>query len=301
MLNIVCACDTNFIAHLATMLLSLVENNERHSIRIFVLCDCLLRGHEKLVTMLRGHPAELSFISVVEGLLRTASVYGHISKAAYARLLMGQLLPPDIDRVLYLDCDLIVRGDLGDLWNTDLDGKTIGAVSDSLSYSRHSILGLPQGAPYFNSGVMLIDLRRWREMDVGGRSLKFAREHPDRLQWWDQCALNLILHDDWLPLDRKWNFQSMAIGVRDSDIIRFSRLTPGIRDAIQVVHFSGDSKPWHYMNYHPLKGEYLEYRLRTPWPLEYFDDRYPHNIMIRFLHRYLPPLLPLYLAARKII
>lgn len=300
-LNVVCACDVNFTPHMAAMLLSLVENNQRHSIRIFLLYDGSLPGREKLAAMLCDHPAELSLISIDEALLQRLYVSNHISKASYARLLMGELLPAEIERVLYLDCDLIVRGDLGDLWSTDLDGKTIGAVREVTGYSWHSRLGLPPAAPYFNGGMLLVDLRRWRKMDIGPRTLDFAREHPDRLQWHDQCALNLILHDDWMPLDPVWNFQTMEVGIREYDLIRFRRVNRRIRNAIRVVHFTSDTKPWHYLNYHPFKGEYLRYRRRTPWPLEIFEDRSRHNIVRRFLHRRMPPLLPFYLAARKLI
>ncbi len=300
-MNIVCACDLNYIPHMAAMLLSLVENNERHGIRIFVLYDGAFPEQDKLAVMLRGHRAEVSFISVEESLLESLFVNYHISRATYARLLIGELLPPEIDRVIYLDCDLIVRGDLGDLWHTDLGGKTVAAVGEITEYLWHSRLGLPPGAPYFNGGVMLVDLRRWRELDIGRCSLGFVREHPDRLQWWDQCALNLILHDDWKPLDPIWNLQSMELCVIDHGIYRFGRMSSRVRDAIRVVHFSSDSKPWHYMNNHPLKKEYLQYRRRTPWPLETFPDRYPHNMIRRFLHRHVPALLPLYLAARRII
>jgi lipopolysaccharide biosynthesis glycosyltransferase len=214
---------------------------------------------------------------------------------------MGELLPPEIRRVLYLDCDVIVRGDLSELWNVNLSGKTVAAVREVTDYTWHSRLGLPAGAPYFNNGVMLIDLDRWRKLNIGRRSLDFAREHPDRVQWWDQCALNLNLYDDWIPLDAKWNFQTMEVAFWDHGMMRFKRIDSRTRDAITITHFTTESKPWQYLNYHPLKGEYVSYRNRTPWPLENFEDRYPHNMMRLFLHRYLPPLLPIYLAARKIV
>jgi lipopolysaccharide biosynthesis glycosyltransferase len=299
-MNIVCACDANYIAHLATMLLSLVDNNRRHDIRIFVLCDGPLPG-EKLAAALRGYRAELYLIPVDGAILRNLFVSLHVSRVTYARLLMGELLPRDIDRILFLDCDLIVRGDLGELWDTDLKDRTAGAVRDVLGYSWHSTLELPLGAPYFNAGVMLVDLRRWRELDIGRRGLDLVRNHADRLHWWDQCALNLVLHDDWTSLDPKWNFQTGEVGVNDGGIYRFRRMIPQTRDTVRIAHFTTDSKPWHYMNDHPLKAEYLDYRRRTPWPLQTFQDRYPHNIIRRFLHRHLPPLLPLYMAARRVI
>jgi lipopolysaccharide biosynthesis glycosyltransferase len=162
-MNIVCACDANFIAHLATMLLSFVENNERHRTRIFVLCDGSLTGREKLAVMFDRHRVDLSLISIEDSFLQGLFVSYHIARVAYARLLMGELLPPEIDRVIYLDCDLIIRGDLSDLWNVNLEGKTVVAVREVTDYIWHSKLGLPPGAPYFNNGVMLIDLDRWRK------------------------------------------------------------------------------------------------------------------------------------------
>jgi lipopolysaccharide biosynthesis glycosyltransferase len=300
-MNIVCACDANYVPHMATMLLSLVENNRQHEIRVFVLCDGALPKEEKLAAMLRRYGAELSLIPVDEALLRSLYVSLHVSKAAYARLLMGEVLPPEIDRILYLDCDLIIRGDLGELWDADLKDKTVGAVRDVSDYSWHAKLGLPPGAPYFNSGVLLTDLARWRKLGIGRQCLDFVRHHPERLTWWDQCALNLMLHEDWLPLDPRWNFQSMEIGSVDYGLIRFKQLSKPLLNEIRIVHFTTELKPWHYMNDHPLKREYLEYRRRTPWPRVTYQDRYPHNIMRRFLHRHIPPLLPVYMAARKII
>jgi len=298
--DIVCACDANFIAHMSTMLLSLAEHNRRHTIRVFILHDGPLPDCHKLVAMPQLHPMELRFISV-EGMLPNVVVSHHVSAASYARMLVAQVLPLDIVRILYLDCDVIVRGDLGELWDTDLCGKTVGAIRDVGGYNRHSVLGLPQGAPYFNAGVLMIDLRRWRTRDIGRRSLLFVQTHPERLQWWDQCALNLMLHDDWRPLDPIWNFQSFEIGSLDyQDLVRFKPLPRPVRNRIRVVHFTGHSKPWHYMNGHPLKGEYLAYRRRTPWPLYRFEDRGRHNIVRRFLHRRLPRLLPLYMAARRV-
>ena len=283
------------------MLLSLSKNNPEHQFRIFTISDGDLVGREELAVCLRRDTVDLSFISLATEALDDVMVSHHIRRVTYARLLIDQLLPLNIRRVLYLDCDLIVRGDIGDLWTTNLRGKTIGAVPDVLEYAFRTKLGLPEDAPYFNGGVLLIDLDKWRERKIGSRALAFAREHKERLTWHDQCALNFILHGDWLPLDPIWNHQQLGDGVWFEGIMRFDKMTKAQHDTIRIAHFTGSSKPWHYLNYHPLKSEYLEYRRLTPWPLEKFEDRYPHNIVWRFLHRYLPPLLPLYLKARKIL
>jgi len=311
-INIICAVDARFTPHLATMLFSLVFNNREQGFRIFILCDGPLSGQQKLVEFLRSSLVEIFFISVEDDALNDLVLtLPQVTRVTYARLLIDRLLPPEIGRVLYLDCDLIVRGEISDLWRTDLRGKIVGAVTRATNpgptpwrYTPDAIrekLKLPSNAGYFNSGVLLIDMNKWREKGVGTSALAFARDHPDRVTFADQCAINFVLRGDWLPLDSIWNHQQHGHYAFYHDIMRFKKMTRAERATIRIVHFTGPSKPWHYLNYHPLKAEYLEYRNRTPWPLERYDDRYPHNVIRRFLHRYLPSLLPLYLRARKIL
>lgn len=301
-MDVVCASDSDFVPHLATMLLSLVENNGDKEIRIFVLTNGALPGEHMILEMLRGYSASISFSSVSDYLYGNLEIKrSHFTKHAYARLLMDKVLPPDVERAIYLDCDLIVRGSLGSLWKYDLCGRTAGAVLDPIPYAHHSLLGLPLAAPYFNSGVMLIDLKRWRDRDIGGRAMKFARSHPQRLQWADQCALNLMLHDDWVPLDMRWNLQTSHIGVDRHGFVHFKRLPAAIRESTKVVHYSGWSKPWRYFDDHPMKRDYLEYRRRTPWPLDQFEDRTTRNVVRRFVHKRLPLVAGAYYRADSII
>ncbi len=274
---------------MAAMLLSVVENNRGRRLRIFVLGDGELADEGQIREMLRGYPADVSFVSFAQyfpdDLVLKA---GHVTRSAYARLLMDRVLPDDVDRVIYLDCDTIVTGDLAALWSRDLSGLTVAAVPDASPYTHHAVLGLPAGAPYFNSGVLLVDLGRWRELGIGARALEFARRHPERLQWWDQCALNLTLLDDWVALDATWNFQTGHIASDRDGFVHFRKIADGLRRSIKVVHFSGRSKPWHYLNDHPMKQDYLTYRQRTPWPLERFADRTARSVLRRFAHRRLP-------------
>jgi lipopolysaccharide biosynthesis glycosyltransferase len=289
------------VPHLAVMLLSLVENNPRYALHIFVLSDIGLAEKTQLRETLKRNSDDISFLDVPDGQLGHLMTSVHVSNATYARLLMGELLPRDIDRVLYLDSDIVVRGDIEELWNTDLGGKTVGAVLDIPRFTFQNKLGMPPDAPYFNGGVLLIDLYRWRDLNIGKRALNFATEHPNRLTWWDQCALNLFLLGDWLALDSVWNFQTLLVAQNCHGLLRFARVDRRALDRARIIHFSGPSKPWHYLNDHPLKSEYLKYRNLTAWPLVRFDDYYPHNILRKFLLRHAPILLPLYVNLRRYI
>ncbi len=204
-IDLVTGCDGDFARHLAAMLLSLTETNPQHDFAVSVLWNGSASDRLKFERVLQGTPFSYSLIDIsaddtLAGLTVSADML-HVTKMTYARLLVGALLPPKIDRVLYLDGDIIVRGDIGPLWTTDLGGKTAGAVIDLPHYARKSTLGLPPDAPYFNAGVLLIDLERWRRLKIGERAAEFARDHWDRMQWGDQCALNFVLQDDWKVLD----------------------------------------------------------------------------------------------------
>jgi lipopolysaccharide biosynthesis glycosyltransferase len=301
-IDIVTGCDGEFAQHLAAMLLSLADTNPQHSFSIFILWNGTAAEKEKLSQVVASTPFAVFFVEInydsLAGLMLIGTTF---TKMTYARLLISDLLPREIDRILYLDGDILVRGDIGELWTTDLGGKTLGAVADLPRYPFNHTLGLPPEAPYFNAGVLLIDLRRWRELKIGERALTFAREHQDRLRWQDQCALNFVLHDDWVALDRAWNFQSLDIGRFVSGYMRFGATDWRRLATARVVHFNGPSKPWHYLNEHPLKSEYLRYRSRTPWPLRRFEDRHPRSIVGKFVLRYAPGLLTAYASLQKLI
>jgi lipopolysaccharide biosynthesis glycosyltransferase len=298
-IDIVSGCDADFAQHLAVMLLSLADTNPQHSFSVFVLWNGSSSEKDKLREVLAGTPFEFSLIEVSNAGLSDLAVTGDITTMTYARLLMGNLLPLEIDRILYLDGDILVRGDVCELWTTHLQGRTIGAVVDLPRYPFNQTLGLRADALYFNAGVLLIDLRRWRERKIGERALTFAREHRDRLRWSDQCALNLVLQDDWTVLDRSWNFQSFDVAHVVNGHMRFDRVDPKRLANARLIHFNGTSKPWHYLNDHPLKGEYLHYRAHTAWPILNFRDRHPRNIARKYLLRYAPALLTAYGGLRK--
>jgi lipopolysaccharide biosynthesis glycosyltransferase len=160
------------------------------------------------------------------------------AEAAYP-LLLPELLP-DLERVLFLDADLLVCDDVSPLWQTCLDGRAVAAVTDA-AVERCSAqrgvtdwrrLGIPAAHAYFNGGVLLIDLRAWRERDVTARTLAYLESHFDAAAFLHQGALNAVLWDDWLALDPRWNMLASVAGRRGDGA------APGI------VHFAGRMKPW---------------------------------------------------------
>lgn len=201
--------------------------------------------------------------------------WGRMTRSTYARLLMAQFLPVQLDRVVWLDCDLLVEADLARLWETSLDGNTVLAVQDILvpridsagGIRSHALLGLPSGAAYFNAGVMLVDLGRWRDDDVAGQALAYLDTQADDVQYWDQEALNAVLPGRWGQLDHRWNQNASVTGrpflrVRHLDQRTYALLE---RDP-WILHFSGRVKPWLVPDPgHGPRHRFFELLDETPW------------------------------------
>jgi lipopolysaccharide biosynthesis glycosyltransferase len=133
-------------------------------------------------------------------------------KVVYARLLVGTLLPPDIERLIYLDCDMLVRDPIEQLYGLDMEGHPLAAVRDSVAPfivgKRDMRLNrdlFEYSDPYFNSGMMLIDLQAWRQIDMAARVRQFATDGVMQRLYYDQDMLNLIFRNNWLQLPWRWN------------------------------------------------------------------------------------------------
>lgn len=160
----------------------------------------------------------------------------------------------ELERVLYLDSDIIVRGDLRPLWEKDLSQYVVAVVPDALPQAFPSIdaelrrkLSLGSDTSYFNAGVMLINLIGWRNENVGPELRAFCKSNPDKLTFWDQCALNTILKGKALTVSYIWNLQSAHLRIAE---IAGHKSTYKIAEP-RIVHFTGPYKPWQCRCTHP--------------------------------------------------
>lgn len=162
-------------------------------------------------------------------------------------LIMPDLLPPTVERALFLDADLFVLGDLAELWATRLEPDAVlAAVGDGAiprcaaprGVKGCQALGIPADAPYFNGGVLLVDLDRWRSAGVTRRALAYLDATRHAVDFLHQEALNAVLWQAWQPLPRRWNLLS-------SQDCRTARPND-VRDSESagIVHFAGRVKPW---------------------------------------------------------
>jgi lipopolysaccharide biosynthesis glycosyltransferase len=256
-IHVAAACDENYAMPLAVMLASIAATlGEHRRVTVHVLETALGAGtREKIVRSVPRDRMELRWIIIdaerLAYLRDTLRTFDTVTLASYYRLLLPEVLPSTVEKVIYLDCDLVVNRDLGELWDLDVAGTHLLAAAELIASSRfvsskagirlYRELGLPADLQFFNSGVMVINLRRWRQRHVAQCAIAYIREAGYYLRWHDQEALNVALAGEWIALDPRWN---VTMHVFRGVIAKRQRAELARRPFI--VHFNAAIKPWHH-------------------------------------------------------
>lgn len=275
--DVVFTIDENYIQHFCVACTSLLENNQNIG-RIFLVQD-IDEDNNKLALVInyfkQKYNIEIEKLVLDSKILENFTITHHISKATYFRLLLSEILPKDIDKVLFLDSDIVIQGDLSDLIklnflrndnvyagysdaneNTSYSGNYeyyifgVNHKSTKKDLERLRITGF-EGNSYFNAGIMYINLKKWREENISKILIENATKYNEHLLWWDQDVLNITFDKEWGELDFKYN----AFGLEMKD---------DIKNYI-IIHYTGSSKPWHFRNKHPYKNLYWKYLKMTPF------------------------------------
>jgi lipopolysaccharide biosynthesis glycosyltransferase len=197
---------------------------------------------------------------------------GSLSSATFWRLCLSELLPPDVERVLYIDVDTLVLQDLCQLNAIDFGDDLVAAVRDpgyDLKYAQHKIdLGLPADAACFNAGVLFIHLAAWRQENIGLRVRDFIATHRKQAFFLDQDGLNVVCHQRWQMLEPRWNMMHRFYFKPMQQHITLDQVSwRQMADQPAIIHFSARYKPNHLLGLlHPKASWYWQYRSRTPWP-----------------------------------
>jgi lipopolysaccharide biosynthesis glycosyltransferase len=192
-----------------------------------------------------------------------------ITKEAYFRLFVMNVLPKTLDKVLYLDVDMVICGSVRELWDTDISEVAVGAVPDCFHQDIHETnrIGYEVGLGIFNSGVLLINLNYWREHDVLKEFVAYANKAKDHLKYHDQDVLNYVFRHNKKELPIRFNLQTIHMYYDRFRYLHF-RLIEEVEEAFRhpvIIHYTGPEKPWYINAYHPLKGYFEKYRQLTPW------------------------------------
>jgi lipopolysaccharide biosynthesis glycosyltransferase len=215
---------------------------------------------------------ELRWMQIPSERFGHLATINHLTPAAYTRLLIPEIVSRHIRRAVYLDADVMVRRDLSPLFTIELGDALVGGVRDfAITSTDHDWSGVRDRAhptPYFNTGVLVMDLARWRSMGLAERALQYAAADGEPLPWADQDALNAVV-ESWHELDYQWNVQlNLFLAERPPPTNFTDRLYDQrwcIYRAGAILHFTGPPKPWSPWRTTPGTMSWVRTLMRTGW------------------------------------
>jgi lipopolysaccharide biosynthesis glycosyltransferase len=271
--------DEPYTAHVAAIIASIARYSKGCNFRFIMLNFGVDRMRQVRIETLAPN-ARFFWVEIREDDLPAFEARRHLTRSTLFRLGLEKLAPPDCERVIYLDGDLTVIGDLKELWHCDLGGAPIGAVVDGLVDPAPFAdrWGLSAGGRYFNAGVLLIDLKKVRAEQSFTTVIEFVAKHDLELPFNDQDALNWAFWNNWHALSVAWNVQRPMAVPWDAHKIPADKQLGGQRPLI--VHYTGAEKPWLPTGYHPWSWLYWESLARTPFFYE-VARTYRVNVLMR--------------------
>lgn len=266
-INVAFGTDLGYLPHLGTALQSLYEHNRDEEVNTFILSPGLPPGEEERFQMLAASfDRRINFVDVNIEHYRHLHVHSHFSHAIYLRFALPDVVP--VDKIIYLDCDILVEANLGPLWDVDVSEHGCAGMAETGVFGEGNLarIGLVDDI-YINSGVLVLNLTFWRTHQVARRCMEWIASFPENAVCPDQDAINYVLHGLKVEIDEMWNWNPIA-SADPSDMERHPS---------RIIHFAGPVKPWMRWYDFAMCRRYAAYRGKTPWGPGYAAEE-PRNI-----------------------
>lgn len=288
--TVVFSTNDSYSMLLGVALCSIFENKKGdYPINVYVVdFGISTKNKKRLGTLEKQYGFTINYVipdaKIYRGLpLADLSKGFHAPVEAFHRVFLAHFLPPDCRKIIDFDVDVIIRGDIAELFNADLGGKVLGATPDCEQEERQAHLkklredikcpAPPRESAYLSVGVLLVDLEVWRKSGTEEKLRELIYKHPDKLRYHEQDALNLVLAGDYKELGVKYSLIAAAIPIG---------AYPHNEPDPLIVHFAGGGKPWYILSALPYQPEYLHYINKTPWK----NEKYRKFMDIYFAEKY---------------
>ncbi|NIJ53653.1 glycosyltransferase family 8 protein [Dyadobacter arcticus] len=261
-ITIIVATDNHYVILLGALIKSIEVNHKTpEKIDLYIIDDGVSESNKKKVQA-SSNPEMTTMYWCKSQEVIPPNVKIPVDKSAfpitsYLRLFGPYIIPQDTERFLYLDVDMIVVEEISKLWHTDLEDKLFGAVADLAKVvssewggvPNYKELGFDPQTPYFNAGLLLVDPIKWREGDFSTKILKCIFDNLSWASFPDQYGLNVVLVNQWVILDERWNSYAI-LDVKDPYIIHYLDIKPIFKS---------------YNCNLAYKEEFYKYLRMTPW------------------------------------
>jgi lipopolysaccharide biosynthesis glycosyltransferase len=274
--TLVTLADERYALPLAVLGRSLTENLCSGCRATLYIVDGGIAPETKRHLIASWDPERLrvEFVPPQFGQERELPVWGRLPPLTYVRVFVPLVVPRGCGKVIFLDSDVVIQTDIERLWNVEMGDHCVLAVQDpavpfvsSRDGLRHyQALGIPRDQPYFNAGVMVVNVERWMQSNVSERVMEFIHRNAHELNYCDQDGLNAILWRDWDAVDSRWQVQPRLMARHGFPLPHLDdRKRTQLSNDAWIFHFSGRLKPWIYRGSSLPDRIFYEYLDRTWW------------------------------------
>lgn len=279
-----------FVDVAATSIVSLLENNKSFEvIKVYVIDDGISNEKCKLLRkMVEDYGRELVLLPAPDPReffkfpFKSRYQMGH----SYMRMCIGSVVPQNVNRLLCLDSDTLVLGDLQEFWNMDMADNVLAGVADCVNVKafKRQFMLMPHHI-YCNAGMFLVNLVEWRKRKIEVCIRDVIHEHNGNIFFFEQTLMNYVCRDKIIKLHPKYNSYTLFFAFKYANLLRWRKPTcfydeKEVKEAVtnpQIIHFTRNfymmSRPWVKGCDHPMTSTYLKYKQLTPWKKLGDDNR----------------------------
>lgn len=293
-INIALCSDDNYSIPCLVCITSIFENNKDESCNITVLTNGMSDNtKEKFLHLADIYGQRINIYQIDDVCFKGLVTTSVFPKSIYYRYLLPQILSSE-DKVLYMDCDIIVRHGLSSFYDLDIKDSPCAVVIDQNSDDPIILNRVRTNSPYWNSGVLLMNLKYWRQYNLTKKLIEFINENPEKCIYPDQDAMNILFDGKVIYAGVEFNCQSRwfyDIATSRVSYKYWDNINKAVSDPV-IVHYCEAIKPWHVRCCHPMKNEFIHYaRLHNFIGYDFFYRKIKINhyrkIIYQELERYM--------------
>lgn len=260
-INVCLACDNNYAKYAGVVIASALSHAKQEDNLNFYILDGGIEDEKKseILELKSIKDCNINFVQIDEAMFedyKKVATHEYISIATYYRLRLATLLP-DIERIIYFDCDMVLNSSLDELFNTDFGENIIAGVKDINKRM------LKQNPSYINAGMVVFDLKKIREQNIEQQFYNYTNEHFETIKMGDQEIINEVLKGRIQIVDDEWNVQSSNFTNRSS-----------YTKHPKVIHYVARRKPWHFGSFSFHRQLYFDNLQLTPWKLNSAKEKF---------------------------
>ena len=282
LITVLYCIDATYWQHVGVSIASLLASNTKNKLRIYIAS--VATDEQRLKTIQSFVSPDAASVQAIvyndSSSYQNLPTHGHLTSAVYLRLFATEYLDPEVDRVLYLDSDTIVLGDLAELWEFDLGDAYLGAAPEPYDYRQRHPLGFGPNDLYINAGVMLLNLAKWRKEKILPKFLDFANANRSLLYSLEQDVINCVLRGNIRDIGYQWNWQAVFPRFTHKDLGLPAERFAEYRRNPKIVHFLSRYKPWYFRWQPHYKQVYYSALAQTPWRDYVPPDKTLRNVPI---------------------